>query len=198
MAGTSKEAAVAKKGTTKGKGGAPKGKVGLAELRRIPAFSAMAEEDAALFLGLMKERSHAAGEPLFREGEVGEGLFVVLEGSVKIAKKNAKGGEREVAILEKNEVMGEMDLISDRPHTTGARCNLDSRLLFLPRKAFHDLLRKGNPGASSMVVYFARMLAGRLDANNRRMMEILDGAAKAPGSSEFADFKRRLLKEWSF
>jgi CRP-like cAMP-binding protein len=180
------------------KGGASAGAVTLAELRRIPVFSGLSEEDAGRFLGLMKERSVSEGEPLFREGEVGEGFFVVLEGSITIGKRNAKGGEREVAVLEKNEVVGEMDLISDRPHTTGARGKAACRLLFLPRKAFQDLLRQGNPGAASMVVYFARTLAGRLDANNKRMLEILDGRAKAPGSSEFAEFKRRLLKEWSF
>jgi len=73
----------------------------------------------------------------------------------------------------------------------------DGRLLFLPKATFQKMLRDGNPGAASMVVYFARMLAGRLDANNRRMMEILDAAAR-PASSEFSEFKRRLLREWSF
>ena len=169
----------------------------LEDLHRIPAFSAMTKEDAARFLGVMETRTVAAGEPLFREGQLGDGLFVVLEGRVGIFKRNAKGGEREVAALDRHEVLGEMDLISDRPHTTGARVQADGRLLFLPKATFQKMLRDGNPGAASMVVYFARMLAGRLDANNRRMMEILDAAAR-PASSEFSEFKRRLLREWSF
>ena len=168
------------------------------DLAGIPAFAGMAPADRALFRGAMSERPMAEGEPLFREGDAGEGLWVVLEGDVSIVKKNAKGGEREVAVLESHEVIGEMDLISDRPHTTGARARTDCRLLFLPKKSFQDLLRKGNPGAASMVVYFARMLAGRLDANNKRMLELLDAPPRAPGSSEFSEFKRRLLKEWSF
>lgn len=171
--------------------------ISLGDLHRIPAFSTMAEEDAARFLAAMEARTVAAGEPLFREGQLGDGLFVVLEGRVGIFKRNAKGGEREVAVLDRHEVLGEMDLISDRPHTTGARVQADGRLLFLPKATFQRMLREGNPGAASMVVYFARMLAGRLDANNRRMMEILDAAAK-PASSEFSEFKRRLLREWSF
>jgi CRP-like cAMP-binding protein len=169
----------------------------LGELRRIPAFAAMSDADAGRFLEEMSERRVAAGEPLFREGTLGEGLFVILEGRVGIFKGNAKGGEREVAVLDRNEVLGEMDLISDRPHTTGARVAADGRLLFLPKGSFQRMLREGNPGAASMVVYFARMLAGRLDANNRRMLEILDAGAK-PSGSEFSEFKRRLLREWSF
>jgi len=168
------------------------------ELAGIPAFAGMNAADRDLFRGAMSERNLSEGEPLFREGDAGEGLWVVLKGDVSIVKRNAKGGEREVAVLEAHEVIGEMDLISDRPHNTGARARSDCGLLFLPKKAFQDLLRKGNPGAASMVVYFARMLAGRLDANNKRMLEILDAPPRAPGSSEFSEFKRRLLKEWSF
>jgi CRP-like cAMP-binding protein len=172
--------------------------ISIAELRQIPAFSAMSTADAALFLSVMEERPSARGVPLFREGEAGEGLYVILDGRVSITKKNAKGGEREVAVLDRHEVFGEMDLISDRPHNSGAKGQQACRLLFLPKAGFQDLLRKGNAGAASMVVYFARMLAGRLDANNKRMLELLDGKQPAPGSSEFSDFKRRLLKEWTF
>ena len=189
------------------KGGAKRGKGGdgaksapaisLGELHRIPAFATMSPADAAMFLAVMKERSVTAGEPLFQEGSLGDGLFIVLDGRVVIHKRNAKGGDREVATLERNEVVGEMDLISDRPHTTGARAASDGRLLFLPKRRFQEMLRSGNAVAASMVFYFARMLAGRLDANNRRMMEVLDAAAK-PTSSEFSEFKRRLLRDWSF
>lgn len=172
--------------------------ISIADLRHIPAFAGMSIGDAAAFLSVMEERLSARGVPLFREGETGEGLFVILEGRVSITKKNAKGGEREVAVLERHEVFGEMDLISDRPHNSGAKGQQACRLLYLPKKAFQDLLRQGNQGAACMVVYFARMLAGRLDANNKKMLELLDGKQPAPGSSEFSEFKRRLLKEWSF
>ncbi len=172
--------------------------ISIADLRHIPAFAAMSTADAALFLSLMEDRPSARGVPLFREGEAGEGLYVILEGRVSITKKNAKGGEREVAVLDRHEVFGEMDLISDRPHNSGAKGQQACRLLFLPKKAFQELLRKGNAGAASLVVYFARMLAGRLDANNKRMLELLEGNQPPPGSSEFSEFKRRLLKEWTF
>jgi CRP/FNR family transcriptional regulator, cyclic AMP receptor protein len=172
--------------------------ISIEDLRHIPAFAGMSTADAAAFLSVMEERLSARGVPLFKEGETGEGLWVILEGRVSITKRNAKGGDREVAVLDRHEVFGEMDLISDRPHNSGARGQQACRLLFLPKKAFQDLLRRGNAGAASMVVYFARMLAGRLDANNKRMLELLDGKQASPGSSEFSDFKRRLLKDWSF
>jgi CRP-like cAMP-binding protein len=174
------------------------GPIPLEEFRRIPAFAGLGEEDARLFLSIMRERPAARGEPILRHGEVGDGLFVVLAGRVSILKRNAKGGEREVAVLERNEVFGEMDLISDRPHTAGAKAAESARLLFLPKKEFQKLLVAGNPGATSMVIYFARMLAGRLDDRNRQMMEMLDQGRKPAGGSEFAEFKRRLLREWTF
>ena len=183
--------------TAKAKGPEREDAPGTEDLRGIPAFSGMDAADAATFLGLMVERRMTAGEPLLREGEVGDGLLIIMEGSVGITRKNAKGGEREVAVLERHEAFGEMDLLSDRAHTSGAKARTDGRLLFLPKGEFQSLLRKGNRGAASMVLYFARMLAGRLDTNNRKLMDVLDAAPK-PAGSEFAEFKRRLLKEWAF
>ena len=169
-----------------------------ADLKKIPAFASMHSADVETFLSHMAVRPESEGEPILREGAVGDGLFVILEGSVSITRKNRKGGEREVAVLEKGEVFGEMDLISDRPHNSGAKARSDARLLFLPKKAFQDLLREGNPGAAGLVIYFARMLSARLDANNKRMMEILEAPKDAAKTGEFAEFKRRLLREWSF
>ena len=171
--------------------------ISLADFRRIPAFSGMNEEDARVFLSHMTGRPAARGEPILKEGERGEGLYVILQGRVTISKLNAKGGDRDVAVLERHEVLGEMDLISDRPHTVGARARESSLLLFLPRGAFQRLLVERNPGAIMVVIYCARMLAGRLDSQNRQMMDVIDGAKK-PASSEFSEFKRRLLKDWTF
>ena len=169
-----------------------------ADLKRIPAFAGMDAGDVETFLALMEVRPVSEGEPIFREGVTGDGLFVILEGSVSITRKNQKGGERELAVLEKGEVFGEMDLISDRPHTSGAKGRAGSRLLFLPKKSFQELLRKGNPGAAGLVIYFARMLSARLDANNKRMIEMLESPKDPARTGEFAEFKRKLLREWSF
>ncbi len=171
--------------------------VTLAALKGIPAFQGMNDADASTFLSLMTVRKVGAGEPVLREGQRGEGLFVILEGSMSITKKNDKGGEREVAVLDRHEIFGEAALVSDRLHTASAKGRQECRLLFLPREEFQRLLLGGNQGATSILAYFARVLAGRLEANNRRMLEIID-VAQRPASSEFAEFKRRLLKEWTF
>ncbi len=169
----------------------------LDRIRAIPAFACLSDEDANRVLEVSQVRDLAPGVPVFREGEVGDGLYAILEGHVRITKKNAKGGERDVATLDEDEVFGEMDLISDRPHTSTAKADGIARTFFLPKEAFQAMLKEGNRGATAMVIYLARMLAARLDENNQRMMQVLDRPS-APATSEFADFKRRLLSEWSF
>lgn len=193
--GTKDAAKAPAKAPAKAAPGAPV--IPLADLRKIPVFHGMSDADAAMFLSLMQERRAAEGEPVLLEGKPGDGLYVILEGSVSITKQNAKGGEREVAVLDKHEIFGEAALISDRVHTASARGKAQCRMLFLPRGDFQRLLLARNPGATSMLAYFANVLAGRLEANNRRMLEILEVAQK-PASSEFSEFKRRLLKEWTF
>lgn len=170
----------------------------LDELRRIPAFANLSDGDAADLLSVSSVRDLARGDVVFTEGQLGDGLYAILSGSVNVVKRNAKGGERVVATLGVNEIFGEMDLISDRPHTSGIRGAEGTRLLFLPKTEFQRMLRAGSAGATAMVCYFAVMLAGRLDANNRRMISVLDEGAPERRTSEFAEFKRRLLKDWTF
>ncbi len=51
---------------------------------------------------------------LFREGEVGQQLFIVLMGSVKVLKRNADGVDEEVATLGSGSYFGEMSVIDDQ------------------------------------------------------------------------------------
>jgi CRP-like cAMP-binding protein len=172
--------------------------IGIAELRQIPAFARLSDDDAGQILAVAQVCDLARGMLVFDEGQLGLGLYAILSGSVQVIKRNDKGGERILATLDKNEVFGEMDLIGDRVHTTGIRGAEATRLLFIPKTEFQSMLRAGNSGATAMVVYFAVMLAGRLDANNKRMMAVLDEAMPEKRTSEFAEFKRRLLNEWTF
>ena len=61
------------------------------------------------------------GTVIIREGEAGQGLFVILLGEVEILNKDPSGREKTVAKLGAGEVFGEMSLLGDRPTTATVR-----------------------------------------------------------------------------
>jgi CRP-like cAMP-binding protein len=52
----------------------------------------------------------AAGDYVFREGELGTEMYIVQEGQVEILKRIG-GEERQLAVLEKGDFFGEMSLL---------------------------------------------------------------------------------------
>ncbi len=59
-------------------------------------------------------------ETIFREGEPGNKLYVILEGEVRISKNIPGTGEEALAILGRGEIFGEMALVDGRPRSADA------------------------------------------------------------------------------
>lgn len=77
---------------------------------------------------------------IIREGEAGQGLFVILLGEVEVSKSDGLEGDRPVARLGAGDVFGEMSLLDDRPTNATVRALTASTLLFLGREYFRRLV----------------------------------------------------------
>ncbi|HET9157746.1 MAG TPA: cyclic nucleotide-binding domain-containing protein, partial [Myxococcaceae bacterium] len=60
-------------------------------LRTVPLLSGLTEAERAEVAGLAELRSLEAQLPLFREGDAGDALVLVLSGSVQVVKKDPAG-----------------------------------------------------------------------------------------------------------
>lgn len=79
----------------------------------------------------------AAGEILFCEGEVGDRLYVVVEGEIDISVEG-----KPVSRLEKGTILGEMALVDDSPRSATATAYTDATLLPVDRRRFSELVRE--------------------------------------------------------
>ena len=82
-------------------------------------------------------RSFTAGQTIFKEGQPGDELFVVLEGMVSITVQ-----EREVNQIEAGNIFGEMTLVDDRPRSATARAFTDCKLLPLDFNRFLEMVQR--------------------------------------------------------
>jgi CRP-like cAMP-binding protein len=80
------------------------------------------------------------GTVIIREGDAGQGLFVILLGEVEILRNDTSGRERPVAKLGAGEVFGEMSLLGDRPTTATVRALSRTTIMFLGRDYFRRLV----------------------------------------------------------
>ena len=100
-------------------------------LRRAPLFSALDDRAATELRACMTEIRIGKGRVLFREGEVGDQLFVVVSGKLKLAQAAPDGRENVLSVLGPAEMFGELSLFDPGPRTATARAVTDSCVLAL-------------------------------------------------------------------
>ncbi|HNU83580.1 MAG TPA: cyclic nucleotide-binding domain-containing protein, partial [Thermoanaerobaculia bacterium] len=90
---------------------------------------------------LSRERRLAPGEVLFREGDAGNEMYILLSGRVMISKYIPGAGEEALAFLERGDFFGEMALIDNQPRSADARAHDgEAVVLGIPRGIVDDLL----------------------------------------------------------
>jgi len=113
----------------------------------------VAVNPAEMLRGVLDSFQLAAGDVLFREGDEGDEMYVVLEGSLDILV-----GDTIVETASNGGIIGEMALIDDAPRAASAVASTACRLVGIDQKRFH-LLVQSNPSFSTHVM---KVLADRL------------------------------------
>ncbi|MBX3270179.1 MAG: cyclic nucleotide-binding domain-containing protein [Sandaracinaceae bacterium] len=115
------------------------------------------------------EESYRVGDVIFREGEVGDKLYLILEGKVRISREVSGMGEEALAVLGPGAAFGEMSLIDDFPRSADARVHERCRLLVLTKSALEDLLFLDKDLAYEILWNFVKILSARLRETNDKM-----------------------------
>src|SRR5215218_3860125 len=111
----------------------------LDELRKIPLFADLSEEDLEQLHKMAETVSIPAGELVLREGDPGDSLYVVLDGQLEVTKRQ---GSQDVllAVYKPGQFFGEMALLEKAPRSASVRTLRESRLLVISQVAFQTLL----------------------------------------------------------
>jgi len=139
------------------------------QLAKVPFFEGLTEEALAMIANVTTEESHATGTRIFRYGDPGDKLFIILEGKVRISREVAGMGEEALAVLGAGELFGEMALLDESPRSADARAHERCKLLVIAKEAFDDLLFLHKDLAYEVLWASVRMLSARLRETNDKL-----------------------------
>ena len=108
---------------------------------------------AELFRQETRALQLAPGDSLFREGEKGEKMYVLLEGEMEILL-----GDFVLETVRQGALIGEMALIDDSPRTASVVARTPCRLAEIDRRRFHFLVQQ----TPHFVTHVMKTLADRL------------------------------------
>ena len=103
-----------------------------------------------------------AGSVIVREGEVGNRLFVITEGVVRVCKNFDQPNEIELTRLGKGELFGEMCILDTLPRSATVQALVDTALFSLTPLALYQLYRDAPAQYCILVLNVARDLSRRL------------------------------------
>jgi CRP/FNR family cyclic AMP-dependent transcriptional regulator len=138
------------------------------QIAKVHLFGGLRREALALVAAVSVEETHPLGAVIFKHGDVGEKLYVIVEGRVRIVREVSGMGEEALAVVGPGEVFGEMALLDDAVRSATARVHERARLLAIHRDAFEDLLFVHKDLAYEVLWNVVRMLTRRLRETNDR------------------------------
>lgn len=110
------------------------------------------------------------GEVIFNEGDAGDCLYLIAQGSVKISKKGRGGRQETLTYLPSGDFFGEMALVDNARRSAQASAQRDCVLGCVDQQAWALLLSVAAPQVLSN---FTRSVTKRLRSNNQRFIEEL-------------------------
>ena len=138
-------------------------------LKKVALFEGLTQGQLAKVASIAQARSYAAGAHLFREGDAGHEVFILLSGKVRISKSVPGIGEEALAILEPGQYFGEMALIEDSPRSADAIAHSSCDVWVIERAALDQLMFTDKDLAYVLLWTFVRTLSGRLRETNDKI-----------------------------
>lgn len=159
-------------------------------IRSVPLFASLSDDAAHELMTLLKSRVVTAGTSLFRAGELGDAMYLIQSGRVRIAVHDAEGKEIVLAELAQGDFFGEMAIIDGKQRSADAAVIEDAHLSVLSRENFLSFINS-NPGVALEMLsavfqrlrHTDKMLQQRVSRNvneeQEKRMTIADRAADA-------------------
>ena len=129
-------------------------------LKTVDLFQDIPGELLSQVSQISKAKNYDNGEIIFKDGDIGDSMFIVLEGKISITK-----GDKEIALLDKGASLGEMALLDNENRSANAIAKEDSILLKINQDVFYELMESN----ADIMKQIIKLLTGRIRTANTKL-----------------------------
>jgi CRP/FNR family cyclic AMP-dependent transcriptional regulator len=112
----------------------------LAQLQAARLFKGIPSHDLQALIDVMERKSFAADEVIFRKGDIGDSMFLILSGKVRIFTQDAAQNEIDLVYLGPPRIFGDFVIFDQKPRSASAVAVMPTECLVLSREAFLSFL----------------------------------------------------------
>jgi len=159
----------------------------LKTLRKMPLFQHLSYVELVEVLNVSEVKSYKKGDYIFQDGEVGDEMYVVLEGKVSIHKNDVR-----LAKLGAGGHFGEMAILDECARSADVRADRETRVVAIHRRPLFALMRRDKEIAVKLLWCFLQVLNRRLRTTNLDLMKASANQAQVneiPGWEDFSSLE---------
>lgn len=150
-------------------------------LRTVSVFKDLAEPHLTALTLRLRERALKKGEVLFREGDKGDEMFLICDGTVVVSKPVLGRVEQVLARMGRGEFFGEMSLFDQAPRSATIQAETDTLLLYLDRESLRQFIEISPRAAAAFFFQMVQIFVARLRESGNLVAEVTRWGLEATG-----------------
>ena len=143
-------------------------------LKEVSIFHGLSENNLQALEEKMILTVYKKGDFIFREGELGQELYILVEGHVSVLKKDREGHEHEIIELKGGTLFGEMSLIDIQKRAASIRVLSETTIAILNYSSLLDVYHDNLELFTKIVLNIAREISRRLRRMDKLYVEFSD------------------------
>lgn len=125
-------------------------------LKNIPYFSQLTIDEMCNLVASSQTRTFPRGSIVLRKGEIGEVIYLIIAGTVKVVVTHTDGKEIILNTLKSGDFFGEMAIFDNMPRSATVAAVEDCELLIISRDTIIEQIKKNPPIAFKLLSDMSR------------------------------------------
>jgi len=154
--------------------------IDIALLQKVRIFSGLYPQQMQLLQSILKEARFPKGDYILKEDSLGDTIYLLTEGKVKVTKELVKGidenksGDKVLASLEASllPTFGENGILGHAPRTANVIAATDCLLYYITKQDFDLLATKDVNAAYQITLNIAQVLSDRLHSTDENLVKL--------------------------
>jgi len=159
-------------------------KIKIGSLRRIKILADMEEKQLESFVQFMEVVAVRQFAEVFRKGEHGDAMYLVLEGELR-ARVMVDKKETTLSTMTAGDFFGEISLLDAGPRSADVIANSDSRLLKISSASFARVMREAPALAASFLYGLSQSIGARVRVLTKKYQDSIQFSRMAGSVHEF-------------
>lgn len=142
-------------------------------LKSAALFRNFTDTGVQLVASIAQEKHIPGGTPLFVENMIGEALYVVADGMIRLAVRGPQGQELTLTVLGRGESLGEAALLRAGPRLCSATAEVTSTVIEISRRDIALLQRTKPQACLKLMMGVVDLIGERMRASEREFRQFL-------------------------